>query len=235
MAGGPACLIPRCLIHPCLIPLYLTYQWLIPRYLTHPCLIPPVLDHVSIIIPAATDESAQEQLLDDLKQLNHEIIVSSEGSRAKSLNVGAAKASQDFLWFLHADSRVSTKNLVDLEQALGKDSDALHYFDLAYEGGGLAALNAGGANIRSRLLGLPYGDQGFCISKSLFDQIGGYPENAPYGEDLLFVRLAKRAGIKLNRIPSKLVTSARKYQQHGWLKLTALRQWQMVKLLRQEL
>jgi hypothetical protein len=111
----------------------------------------------------------------------------------------------------------------------------LHYFDLAYDGGHLTNSNSLGANIRSRLLGLPYGDQGFCISKNLFNKIGGYPEDVPYGEDLLFIRLAKRAGIKLNRVPSKLLTSARKYKQYGWLKLTVLRQWQMVKLLRQNL
>lgn len=193
------------------------------------------LDRVSIIIPLAPGETAHEQLLDDLKHLGTEIIVSSEGSRAKSLNVGAAKARNPFLWFLHADSRVSAENLVDLEQALARRSNALHYFDLAYEEGGLATLNAWGANIRSRLCGLPYGDQGFCISKTLFEKIGGYPENVPYGEDLLFIRCAKRAGIRLNRIPSKLKTSARKYHQHGWLRLTVLRQWQMIKLMKQEL
>jgi glycosyltransferase involved in cell wall biosynthesis len=194
-----------------------------------------VLDNVSIIIPTAPDETAQQQLLNDLKQLNNQIIISAEGSRAKSLNVGAVKASDDFLWFLHADSRVSTENIFALEQALKKRSNVLHYFDLAYDGGHLTNSNSLGANIRSRLLGLPYGDQGFCISKNLFNKIGGYPENVPYGEDLLFIRLAKRAGIKLNRVPSKLFTSARKYKQHGWLKLTVLRQWQMVKLLRQNL
>ena len=193
------------------------------------------LDRVSIIIPLAPGETAHKRLLDDLKPFRAEIIISSEGSRAKSLNAGAAKANNPFLWFLHADSRVSAENLVDLEQALARRSNALHYFDLAYEEGGLAALNACGANIRSRFFDLPYGDQGFCITRTLFEKIGGYPEDVPYGEDLLFVRQAKRQGIRLNRIPSKLKTSARKYHKHGWLKLTMLRQWQMMKLLRQEL
>jgi hypothetical protein len=193
------------------------------------------LNHVSIIIPVASSETAHDQLLGDLKHLNNEIIVSSEGSRAKSLNAGAAQATQAFLWFLHADSRVSADNLTDLAQALEKRPDALHYFDLSYEENGLPTLNAWGANIRSRLFGLPYGDQGFCISKTLFNKIGGYPENISYGEDLLFVRLSKKSNIKLNRIPSKLLTSARKYNQHGWLKLTVLRQWQMLKLMRQKL
>lgn len=194
-----------------------------------------MLAQVSIIIPVAGGETAHERLLDDLKGLGSEIILSSEGSRVKSLNKGATKASQPFLWFLHADSRVSAENIVDLAQAIENHAQALHYFDLAYEDGGLPALNAWGANIRSRVFGLPYGDQGFCISKAVFDDIGGYPENMPYGEDLLFVRLAKQSGIKLNRVPSKLLTSARKYQQHGWLKLTVLRQWQMLKLMRQKL
>lgn len=193
------------------------------------------LDRVSIVIPIAPGEKAQQRLLEDLKSLDNEIIVSSEGSRAKSLNAGAMSSTRPFLWFLHADSRVSTENLIDLAQALERRSNALHYFDLAYEESGLPVLNAWGANIRSQLLGLPYGDQGFCISRTLFNKIGGFPENVPYGEDMLFVRLAKRSGIRLNRIPSKLITSARKYHQHGWLKLTALRQWQMVKLMRQEL
>ena len=195
----------------------------------------PDLSRLSIIIPVAPGETAQQQLLEDLAALDSEIVVSSEGSRAKSLNIGAAKARHDVLWFLHADSRVSAENLSALSQALKSGSETLYYFDLAYEGGGLAALNAGGANIRSQWFDLPYGDQGLCISKALFDTIGGYPENVAYGEDLLFVRLAKRAGIQLKRIPSKLVTSARKYQQLGWLKLTVLRQWQLFKLLRQAL
>jgi hypothetical protein len=195
----------------------------------------PRLEQVSIIIPTASNETAHERLLEDLKHLGTEIIVSSEVSRAKSLNAGAAKASRPFLWFLHADSSVRAENLIDLEQALMWRSDTLHYFDLAYEEGGLTSLNAWGANIRSRLCGLPYGDQGFCISKTLFERLGGYPENTPYGEDLLFVRRAKKAGIRLERIPSKLTSSARKYHQQGWLKLTVLRQWQVLKLVMQKI
>ena len=192
-----------------------------------------MLDRISIIIPIAPDETSHERLLGDLSDVNAEIIVTCEGSRAKSLNVGVSKASNPFLWCLHADSRVSEKNLVYVEHALARHPNALHYFDLAYEEGGLTTLNAWGANIRSRLWGLPYGDQGFCLSKTLFETIGGYPENVPYGEDLLFICQAKRKGIKLHRIASKLKTSARKYHQHGWLKLTVLRQWQLITLLKQ--
>jgi len=193
------------------------------------------LDNVSIIIPIAPVEAAHETLLNDLKQTNAEIILSCEGSRAKSLNAGAVKAQRAFLWFLHADSQVNSHVITSLEQALKQRSNALHYFDLAYTEGGMARLNAAGANIRSRLFDLPYGDQGLCLSKTQFDKIGGYPEDAPYGEDALLVRKAKQSGVKLSRIPAKLYTSARKYKEMGWLKLTAYRQFQIFKLLRQKL
>ena len=193
------------------------------------------LDQVSVVIPIAPDETAHEQLLEDLKDLDLEILVCSEGSRAKSLNAGAAKSGKPFLWFLHADSRVSEDNLSALKHALQQRPDELHYFDLAYHEGGLASLNAKGANLRSRLFGTPYGDQGFCLAKTQYTRIGDFPEDAPYGEDLLFVRHARQAGIRLNRIPVPLISSARKYHQLGWLKLTALRQWQLFKLMRQDL
>ena len=95
----------------------------------------------------------------------------------------------------------------------------------------MAALQCNvGANMRSRLLGLPFGDQGLCIKKSLFDTLDGYPEDCPYGEDLLFVWQARLAGIPLQRVPSKLLTSGRKYQQRGWLQLSLLYQWRWMKL-----
>jgi len=194
-----------------------------------------VHNRVTVIIPIAPEETAHQRLLDDLQHWPNEIIVSADGSRAKSLNTGATKSQQQFLWFLHADSHVSSENLSELAQALAAQPHALHYFDLAFDGGGLVAINGIGANIRSRLFGLPYGDQGFCMSKTLFDEIGTYPEDVPYGEDLIFIRRAKQQGIQLNRIPSKLVTSSRKYRQQGWLKLTLIRWWHMFKLLRYKL
>ena len=156
-----------------------------------------------------------------------EIIPCSNQSRAKSLNSGAAEASGEWLWFVHADSRISTDSLQALEQSLKHYPDALHYFDLAFDKGFLGG-NALGANLRSRILGIPFGDQGFCIKKSLFKDLSGYCEETAYGEDLLFVWQAHQAGIKLRRIPSKLLTSGRKYQQQGWLKLTLLYQWRWI-------
>ena len=195
---------------------------------------------LSIIIPLAPDETQQQQLLADLatNSLQAEIIQTSEENRATSLNLGAKQAMGQWLWFLHADSRINQDNLRALKNSLNQDQDrlALHYFDLGFKDSGpLLNSTALGANLRSRLLGCPYGDQGFCISKQLFLDLGGFPENRPYGEDLLLVWRAHQTGVPLQRIPSTLFTSARKYRQQGWLKVTLLHQWYWLRLSLPEL
>ncbi|MEZ5814266.1 MAG: glycosyl transferase family 2 [Alphaproteobacteria bacterium] len=188
---------------------------------------------MSIIIPIAPDETGHKTLLKDLDCVDAEIIVSSEGGRAASLNAGAAQARGEFLWFLHADSRVTQENMAILERCLKREPGALHYFFLSF-GYGCVALNAWGANVRSALFGLPYGDQGLCLSKENFERLGGFPESE-YGEDLLFVRKAKKAGVLLRIVPSKLRSSGRKYHKQGWLKTTLVHQWMLFKLLRRKI
>ena len=192
----------------------------------------PTLEQVSIVIPVAADETEHKTLLANLhnhSQLQAEVIPCSKFTRAQSLNKGAAQAKGEWLWFVHADSYISTDNLCALEKSLEQHPQDLHYFDLAFDDHSLR-FNALGANLRSRLCGTPFGDQGFCIKKSLFKQLNGYPENTPYGEDLIFVWHARQAGIKLRRIPSKILTSGRKYKQCGWFKLTLLYQWRWIKM-----
>jgi hypothetical protein len=191
-----------------------------------------MFEKISIIIPVYKQETQLEALLADLSPIKDraEIIIKSEGSRAKSLNAGVASATRPFLWFLHADSRVNELNLKVLATALEEKPDDLHYFGLAFDHDGpvLTIFNAWGANWRSRLFGVPYGDQGFCLSKKQFVKANGYPEDVTYGEDLLFIWHARQAGLHLHRLPSKLLTSARKYNQRGWLRLTLLYQWRWI-------
>ena len=204
----------------------------------------PAQPLLSIIIPLAQEETEQQYLLKDLLNLladssvSSEIIQSSKQIRASSLNGGAKQAEGQWLWFLHADSRVSLDNLCALENSLNQDPHgaALHYFDLGFNHRGpLLWANALGANLRSRWLGCPYGDQGLCISKELFFHLGGFAEDQAYGEDLLFIWHARRAAVPLRRIPSTLLTSGRKYQHQGWLKVTLLHQWYWLRLSLPEL
>lgn len=154
--------------------------------------------------------------------------------RGPQMNAGARLAGGAWLWFLHADSRLEPGTVSALLAFVGRGDDALGWFDLAFRPGGpaLMPLNAWGANLRSAWLGMPFGDQGFAIPSRWFAALGGFDEDAPYGEDHLLAWAARRSGIPLRRIGARLLTSARKYERGGWaattfrhLRLTAVQAW----------
>jgi len=147
--------------------------------------------------------------------------------RARQLNHGARLAEGEWLWFLHADSRLGPQTVPALLDFLARGEAALGWFDLAFRPGGpaLMRLNAYGANLRSAWLGMPFGDQGFVILLRSFAALGGFREDAPYGEDHLLAWAAKRAGLPLRRIGARLFTSARKCERGGWAATTGRHLW----------
>lgn len=202
-----------------------------------------MLSELSIIIPVARAEPAIDPLLALLAEhcraaqvlcvqagplahpypIGREQWLSSEPGRALQQNLGARQASGRWLWFLHADSVLDASTAPALEKFLRLAPVALGYFALRFANDGptLTRINACAANWRSRVFGLPFGDQGFVIERSLFLRLGGFDETAPYGEDHLLVWTARHAGIPTQSIGAVLTTSARKYAERGWLRTTA--------------
>ena len=70
------------------------------------------------------------------------------------------------------------------------------------------------AQIRSKFLGLPYGDQGFLIHRDLLDTIEEFPK-IPIMED---IALADRLKSKIKPLDILAHTSAEKYHKNGWLR-----------------
>lgn len=157
--------------------------------------------------------------------------------RAVQLNRGVAASSGRCLWLLHADSR-PTPDAMTCAAAFasaGKGSDppaALGWFSLSFadDGPSLAALNAVGANLRSRIFRLPFGDQAWLLPRATFYAVGGFDEQFGLGEDLDFIRRARRAGIRLCRQRATIETSARKFRANGWLRTTLAHQWLTLRL-----
>ena len=158
----------------------------------------------------------------------HYRVCRSAPGRARQQNFGASAASGEWLWFLHADSRLRAETLPELRRFIDQRNDALGWFTLAFrhDGPRLTVLNALGANWRARWLGLPFGDQGLLLPRARLAALHGFDEQAPCGEDHLLVWAARQAGLPLRHIPAVLETSARKYAQHGWL-CTTLRHWRL--------
>ena len=208
--------------------------------------------NISIIIPLGPNEALKPDIVEDLTvaPAGTEIIfVAVEGSeqpdwmssiplhlthlrwywlqatkgRATQLNCGADFATGEYLWFLHADSRLTKANVNALQQALLTAPDHLYYFDLYFidKDRRRLAINEWGAKFRSDVLGVPFGDQGLCIAWRNFHGLGGYRTELAFGEDHALVWDARFAGIKTYPCGVKLATSACKYKQYGWGRLTA--------------
>ncbi len=154
--------------------------------------------------------------------------------RGRQLNAGAARARTHWLWFLHADSELDAGATTATAAWVADRERGLAYLDLAFQNDGpwLTRLNAFGANLRSRCFGLPYGDQGLCVSKPEFDRLGGFREDLDRGEDLDFVVRARSAGLKASRVRGMIRTSARRYRAQGWLRTTWRHQIQARRLIR---
>ena len=128
-------------------------------------------------------------------------------SRAKAMNAGAEIAQNEMLWFLHLDSDLSLINSIDLEEV---DDEKINTFLLRFNDEKLK-YNSIGANLRTKYLKLPFGDQSFLINKKLFNFLGEFTEGLEKGEDHEFIWKAKQLGIKINIIDNYILTSGIKY------------------------
>lgn len=211
---------------------------------------------LSAIIPLARGEFAWENLLPDLAMLEDGVeiifvvsedsekcinapviknktvhVIKAKPGRASQMNAGAKIAKGKFLWFLHADSKFERTAGTTLMRAMQCCPYRLLYFDLIFldDAPYWMRLNEWGVWFRSHILKVPFGDQGFCIQKKLFEQMGGFAENLSYGEDHVFVWRARQNRIKLMPVGAVLYTSARKYKKYGWLKTTCMHQYLWIK------
>ncbi|MFU8832155.1 MAG: glycosyltransferase, partial [Wenzhouxiangella sp.] len=149
---------------------------------------------MTIVIPVGPTERVRPKVLEQLTDANRgwQILVAataepewnvpvechlltSPAGRAQQQNHAARQASGDWLWFLHADCELAHDAPGRITTFIEQAEDALGYCWLKFlnDGPRLTALNAVGANVRSRWFNLPYGDQGLCMPRSWFEKLGG--------------------------------------------------------------
>jgi len=142
------------------------------------------------------------------------IVVSGTAGRGGQLRRGAGAAQGAWLLFLHADTHLDAGWSDAVLRHISDGSGTAGYFGLAFRATGFAPVCvAAWANLRARFLGLPYGDQGLLIPRSLYDKVGGYAE-IPLMEDVAIARALRGLLVML---PVKARTSAQRYEQQGWL------------------
>lgn len=148
-------------------------------------------------------------------------VVVGPASRGGQLQRGVAAAQGRWLLVLHSDTVLQEGWSAVAGEHL-QSSDKAGWFRLRFDRGG--RLVAGWANLRSRL-GLPYGDQGLLVSRSLYDAVGGYADQ-PLMED---VAMARSLRGRLVRLDAVAVTSAAKYRQQGWIRRGGRNLWTLAR------
>ena len=152
-------------------------------------------------------------------------VLTRSGNRGGRLAAAAKSARGEILLFLHADSR-APEDAVSLVRTAIEQGAAAGAFSLAYDQAGPAlSWIAWWANLRSRLLKLPFGDQGVFCRKDAYERAGGF-RDLPVCDDVDFVRRLARTG-RFVILPEKTTTSPRRYRERGALR-QVLRNWRVL-------
>ena len=144
-------------------------------------------------------------------------------NRGAQLHAGAKVATGDLFFFLHADTQPPSQWQERLEKFWLKDRAepaAASVFSVDYGTRLSYRLVAAAQNMRTRVLQIAYGDQGFCTTADIYRKSGGFPE-LPLMEDVEFSRRLRALG-RIELLPDPIWPSARSLSARG-LVLYALR------------
>ncbi len=140
-------------------------------------------------------------------------VIETSPGRAHQMNAGAGAASGKILLFLYPDTLLP-KGWDTLIRKAFSDEVVMGAFNLNVDeqlpG---VRLVEWGVKVRSEAFAFPCGDQGLFMKRETFEQIGGFPDQ-PILEDYELVRRMRKTG-RIVILPEPVVTSAKKWKQHG--------------------
>ena len=170
----------------------------------------------SVVVPVLNDAAALHLLLADLRRdesltvvvvdggssddsvavakAGADLVCESPPSRGGQLRLGADRAADDWLWFLHADTRISPAALAAFGDV--RAGDGWGWFDVRLSGAAwpLRVVEAA-MNRRAAATAVATGDHGIFVHRRLLDAVGGVPP-LPLMED---VALCKGCGASPSR------------------------------------
>ena len=205
---------------------------------------------LSVIVPTLNESRVIEQTLQKIQVFGpHEVIIGDGGSqdetcsiaermgaktvqaprgRASQMNAAAQLATGDVFWFLHADSIVEPNGYQKMVETMNCNNlvGGAFSLDIASSKRSLKMISLV-ATLRSKYLGVAYGDQGIFVQKDVFHRMGGY-KNLPICEDMDFFQRLRKEG-KIEILDEKALTSARRWLSEG-IVFSTLRNWLIASL-----
>jgi rSAM/selenodomain-associated transferase 2 len=173
-------------------------------------------DYEVIVVDGGSTDRTRT-ILETLRLTRHPSLVTllaAPKGRASQMNAGAAAASGEWLLFLHADTQLPDGALARLN-ALEPDQTVqaggfLHRFSGQDWRLRMISLLDNFRCTRSRII---YGDQALFVRRSLFERLGGFPDQ-PILEDVAFCERLIRVTRPVLWGPP-VVTDARKFVKMG--------------------
>jgi rSAM/selenodomain-associated transferase 2 len=183
-------------------------------------------DCVEIVI---VDGGSEDNTVEIARNAGAKVVLSPPG-RARQLNRGAAEAQGEVYLFLHGDTRLPDGYAWFVRETMARDDIVAGAFRLAIDSPQKRLKwVAGAANLRSRLMGFPYGDQAIFLRADLFRKLGGFPQ-LPVMEDFCLVQSLRRQG-RIHILDQQVVTSARRWLRLGVVRTTLINQLMVVGFL----
>lgn len=184
------------------------------------CALQPYRDRGHEVI--VVDGGSEDDTVVISKSLADTVLQTSAG-RSLQMNAGSKQAKGDVLWFLHADSELPEQADKLIITAVTTGTFTWGRFDVRLSGRQkMLRVVEKMMNLRSRLTGIATGDQGIFISRNLFEQVGGYPDQLLM-EDIALCKELKKYQSPVS-LKEKMVTSSRRWEKNGVIR-TILLMW----------
>lgn len=163
------------------------------------------------------DGGSTDQTVTVATRAGAQVHVAPRKGRAQQMNFGVSLVQGNVLYFVHADTRPPAGYVADIRRSLAAGYAAGSYRSHFCSANPLLKINSYFSRFdRFTCRG---GDQTLFVTRSLFQQLGGYDAYYIVMEDFDFIRRARRQA-RFQVMPREAYVSARKYEDNSYGRVT---------------